>query len=327
MRVASITPDRIEIRGRGGVHTPLIVGGVLFAWPFLASAMAGSPPTGDRLVAGLVVLALGAVLVWFGWPGRRVIRIERRERLLEARGGAPFVIPDGANLRLIAAPAQPVAGALRYGVALEAPGREPLLILVGKDPAVVLTDVVLLREKLSLPVLAGWGLSPDALPWLTASATARDPLRTALEDDPVEPTRRRATTALGVGTAGATALLALEISGRASRGDVASPISLLLPALGICLLATLTFVLGSLKPRVSAGAALSFEWRLGTLRLFTRSVAASSVESAEVVSPTGNAARHLLVSTTFGTFLAFPCDGTEGATVAAAISSEVRRGS
>jgi hypothetical protein len=321
MRLVTSTPDSVEIRGRGSVTTPLIIGCALLCWPVLATCMAGSAPTGDRLLATLVLLAVASTFIWFGAPKARVIRIQPRERRVRVRGGVPWEIPESAVFRLVAAPAQPVAGPLRYGVALEAAGKAPLLVLVGRDPARVLSDATRLRAVLPLPLVAGWGLSRATVPWLDASAAALEAASTSPEDDPVEPTRRRAMTALGIGTAGAAALVLLEIHGRSSRGDIASPISLVLPALAICLLCVLTFVLGNLKSRILLGTELVFERRLGTVGFRSRSLPASSVESAAVVSPTGRGGRHLLVRTSGGELVAFPCEQSEATRVAARLAS------
>ncbi|HEX4336797.1 MAG TPA: hypothetical protein VH062_12850 [Polyangiaceae bacterium] len=325
MRVAESTPESIELRGRGSVQTPLIVGSVLLCWPALAAVMAGSPPTGDRLLGAVVLAVSGSTLIWLGRPKSRAVSVDPRNRRIVAPDRAPWTISDGAVFHLVAAPSQPSSGPLRYGVALEDPGREPLLVLTGKDPARVLRDLVLLRASLRLPVLAGWGLSRRVIPWLDGDAPGYDEKRSAIDDDPVEPTRRRATTAVGVGTAGGAALLTMEIHGRASRGDNASPISLVLPALAVCVLAVLTVVLGSVKPRVSADPALVFEWRLGTLRLFPRTIPVASVASAAVVSPTGRAGRHLLMTTTDGAFEAFPCERSDGALAAERLSTGEHR--
>ncbi|HVW29397.1 MAG TPA: hypothetical protein VHC69_28725 [Polyangiaceae bacterium] len=317
MWVRSIEPDVIELRGRSGVGTPLIVGCALLAWPFLAASVVGFP-TGDRLTATIVLVAVATAFIGFGWPRAHNVRLRVRERRIETPGRRVVTLPDDAVFRLVAAPAKPVAGPLRYGVALEWRGADPIPVLSGADPARVLADLVRVREHLALPVLAGWGLSHDAVPWLDgiapAVATGRVP-----EEDPVEPTRRRGVTVMGVSTAGATALLATEIHGRATDG-VASSISIVLPVLSILLLLAITFVIASLKPRVHAGSELSFEWRLGALRLFPRSIDAGTVQTAEVVSPLGAGGRHLLMLTDSGGFVAFPCERREGESAAARLA-------
>lgn len=323
MRLRTAKPDIIVLRGRRGVGTPLIVGCALLAWPLLAATVAG-PPTGDRLLAALVLVALASLFIWFGWPRARDLRIRPRERVLELGRRRAVMLPDDAAFRLVDAPAQPVAGPLRYGVALAWRGADPVLVLAGDDPAAVLRDLVRLRELLPLPVLAGWGLSHSALPWLSGVTPAATPALAAKED-PVEPSRRRATTVMIAGTVGAAGLLAMEMHGRASRGDTAIPISIVLPAIGIAILAAITFVVASLRPHVSAGTALSFEWRLGALRLFPRSVDARIVRSADVVSPLGAGGRHLLLLTDSGDFVAFPCERREGETAAAQVAERRAR--
>src|SRR5882672_10888079 len=224
MRVVHSTPDLIELRGRGSIGTPLIVGSVLMCWPILATVMAGTLPTGDRLLSTVLLVGIASGFIAFGRPKAQTIRIRPRARTVESERGTA-VLGDDASLRLASAPAQPVSGPLRYGVTLEARGTLPLLVLTGRDPARVLADVVALRAHLPLPVRSGWGLSRNAIPWIGPSAgDAVDP-----NDDPVEPTRRRATTTLGVGTAGAAGLLLMEIYGRASRGDPMSAMSIVLP--------------------------------------------------------------------------------------------------
>jgi hypothetical protein len=319
MRLRASTPEVIELRGRKSVGTPLIVGCALMAWPFLALRIGEGPPTRDRILAALILVALASAFIALGWPRARIIRIRPRERTVQVVGARPSTIAADAAFRLLAAPAKPVAGPLRYGVALELRGTESLLALTGKEPASVLRDLLTIRERLPLPVLAGWGLSHDVLPWLTGSTPGVPPAR-AREDDPIEPVRRRATTVMCVATAGAVGLLIMEIHGRASRGDTMSPISLILPALSICIMVAITFLVAALKPRLSAGDELSFAWRLGALRLFPRSIDATAVRSAEVVSPTGAGGRHLLLLTAKGDFVAFPCERTEGESAVARLA-------
>jgi hypothetical protein len=321
MRVVHSTPDLIELRGRGGVGTPLIVGSVLMCWPILATMMVGTLPTGDRLLSTVLLVGVASVFIAFGRPKRRTIRIHPRARTVESERGTA-VLGDDASLRLTAAPAQPVAGPLRYGVMLEARGTLPLLVLTGRDPARVIADVVALRAQLPLPVRSGWGLSRNAIPWIGPSMADSEAVAT---DDPVEPTRRRATTTLGVGTAGAAGLLLMEIHGRASRGDPMSGMSIVLPALGILLLCALTFILASSKRRVSASAGLLWEWRIGTFTLQRRCIAAAAIRRAELVSPNGHAGRHLLVQTTNDEFVSFECQRADGAAAVAQLTLETER--
>jgi hypothetical protein len=322
MRVVHSTADSIELRGRGSAGTPLIVGTMLMCWPILATVMVGTLPTGDRLLSTVLLVSVASLLIAFGRPRRHTIRLHPRARTVESeRGTAP--LGDDASLRLVAAPAQPVGGVLRYGVALEARGTLPLLVLTGLDPARVLEDVVALRAHLPLPVRTGWGLSRNAIPWLGPSSAETD--ASVRTDDPVEPTRRRSTTALGVGSAAAAGLLLMEIHGRASRGDPMSVISIVLPALAVLLLGTLTFISASSKRRVSAGAALVWEWRLGVFTLQRRSVDAAAIRRAELVSPTGQGSRHLLVYTTTEKFMAFECPRSDGAAAIAKLTPEAER--
>jgi hypothetical protein len=245
------------------------------------------------------------------------VRLRPRAGTVTVDDSPPLRLSDDAALRLVAAPAQPIAGPMRYGVTLETRGMLPLIVLAGEDPGKVLRDVARIRAQLPLPVHVGWGLRPGALPWLARGRGALDgSLGAWRKDDPVEPTRRRATTALGVGTAGAAGLLAVEIHGRASRGDVASPISLVLPALGVLLLLFLTYVMATLKPHLSAASALVCEWRVGSLPLARRSIERAKVRGAELVSPSGNTARHLLIDAGDEGFIAFRCDEDQGARVA-----------
>jgi hypothetical protein len=190
----------------------------------------------------------------------------------------------------------------------------PLLLLTGRDPARILTDVAALRAHLPLPVRSGWGLSRNAIPWIEPGTSNTDPA--VRNDDPVEPTRRRATAGLGVCTAGAAGLLLMEIHGRSSRGD-ASFTSIVLPVLGIVILCTLTFISASSKRRVTAGSELVAEWRLGAFTLRRRSIDAASIRRAELVSPSGYSGRHLLVYTTGDQFVAFACQRSDGAAAAA----------
>jgi hypothetical protein len=321
MRVRASTPEIIELRGRKSVGTPLIVGCAMLAWPPLAAVIAEGPPTTERLLAAFALVALASAFIALGWPRAYVVRIRPRERTLQVARRRASTIGDDAVFRLMAAPAKPVAGPLRYGVALERRGAEPVLLLTDNEPASVLRDLGKIREHLPLPVLAGWGLSHAAVPWLTGVTPAVSPAR-AREDDPVEPVRRRATTAMCVVTAGAVGLLVMEAHGRASGGGIALPVSLILPALSICILGTITFVVAALKPRISAGRELSFAWRLGALRLFPRSIDAATVRGAEVVSPTGARGRHLLMFTEQGDFVAFPCERSEGESAAARVAEQ-----
>src|SRR5262249_41175730 len=144
MRVVQSTTDSIELRGRGSVGTPLIVGSALLCWPILATLMVGTPPTGDRLLATVVLVAVALTFIAFGLPKRRNIRIRPQARTVESERGTETLGADAA-LRLVPAPAQPVSGPLRYGVQLEGSGMHPLLLLTGRDPARVLTDVASLR--------------------------------------------------------------------------------------------------------------------------------------------------------------------------------------
>lgn len=313
MRVVQSTTESIELRGRGSVGTPLIVGSVLLCWPILASLMVGATPTGSRLLATVILVAVALTFIAFGLPKRRKIRIRPQARTVESERGTEALGAD-ASLRLVSAPPQPVSGPLRYGIVLEGSGMHPLLLLTGRDPARVLTDVVALRARLPLPVRTGWGLSPNAIPWIGPSTGNSEPA--VPSDDPVEPTRRRATAGLGVCTAGAAGLLLMEIHGRASNND-ASVISIVLPALGILILCTLTFISAGSKRRVTAGSELVGEWRLGSFTLRRRSIDAASIRRAELVSPSGYSGRHLLVHTTGDQFVAFPCQSSDGAAAAA----------
>ena len=323
MRLSSSSADEIQLRGRGRIGTPLIVGSVLLCWPILATCIADTPLTTDRSLASGILVLVAATFIRFGWPKARVIRLRPKESSVTVDGRRAWQIPTDAALRLGFAPAEPVAGPLRYAVVLEARGVEPLRLLSAEDPSRVLNDLVELRRWLPLPVLAGWGLSRDAIPWLEGVTSMATPAEAAA-DDPVEPTRRRAATGLGIGTAGAASLLATEMHGRASRGDIPSTTSMVLPVLSVCLLAVLTFVIAVAKPRVSAGSDVSFEWRIGAFRLFPRVIPGSDVRSAEVVSPTGTGGRHLLVETRSRGFVAFPCHRREGRTVAERITAELR---
>jgi hypothetical protein len=322
MRVVQSTPDLIELRGRGSVGTPMIVGSVLMCWPILATVMAGSPPTGDRLLSTVLLVGAASAFIAFGRPKQRTIRLRPRARTVESEGGTA-ALGDDASLKLVAAPAQPVSGPLRYGVVLEARGMVPLLVLTGRDPARVLDDVAALRAHLPLPVRSGWGLSRNAIPWIGPSQTDADTV--VPSDDPVEPTRRRATTALGVGSAAAAGLLLMEIHGRATRGDPMSTTSIVLPALTILMLCTLTFISASSRRRLSAGSALVWEWRLGAFTLRRRSIDAAVIRRAELVSPSGQGARHLLVQTTDERFLSFECQRSDGAAAVAKLSPETER--
>ena len=322
MRVVHSTPESIELRGRGSVGTPLLVGSVLLCWPIVATVMRGTMPVGDQLLSTVVLVGIAAVFIGFGRPKRRSIRLRPGARTVESERGTEPLGAD-ASLRLVAAPAQPVAGPLRYGVVLEATGMRPLLLLTGRDPARVLADVATLRAHLPLPVRTGWGLSRNAIPWIGPSLG--DGEASVQNDDPVEPTRRRATTALVVGTAAAAGLLLMEIHGRASHGDPMSAISIVLPALGILILCTITAVSAGSKRLESAGSKLVWEWRVGALTLLRRSIDAPSVRRAELVSPSGLSGRHLLVHTTGGEFVAFACQRADGAAAAAKFLPETER--
>jgi hypothetical protein len=317
MRVVRAAPDVIELRARGSVGTPLLVGSVMLCWPILALLLAPDPPTAERWLALAIVAALALVFIRAGWPRRRVIRMDPAARTVSIDGTPPVPFIADAALRLVAAPSQPVAGPMRYGVSLEGRGMFPLLVLAGDDPGKVLRDVMLIRAHLPLPVHVGWGLGPASLPWLARSRGGLDgSLGAWRKDDPVEPTRRRATTVLAVGSAAAAGLLFMEIHGRASRGDVASPISLVLPVLGVLVLVGITYVMATLKPHLSAASDLVCEWRIGSWPIARRSVHRAKVRSAEVVSPSGNAGRHLLLDVGDDGFLAFRCDKDEGTRVA-----------
>ena len=322
MRVAHSTEESIELRGRGSVGTPLIVGSALLCWPILATLMVGTAPTGDRLLSTVVLVVVALTFIAFGLPKRRTIRIRPQARTVESERGIETLAAD-ASLKLVPAPAQPVGGPLRYGVVLEGSGIQPLLLLTGRDPARVLADVATLRAHLPLPVHTGWGLSRNAISWIGPSPGNSD--QAVRSDDPVEPTRRRATAGLGVCTAGAAGLLLMEIHGRSSSGDPMSVTSIVLPALTVLMLCTLTFISATSKRRLSAGAALVWEWRLGAFTLQRRSIDAAAIRRAELVSPTGQGARHLLVQTTDARFLSFECQRSDGAAAVAKLSPEVER--
>jgi len=323
MRWVQSTNDVIELRGRSGAGTPLLVGSLLLCWPLLATWMAG-PPSGDRLVALLALTALSLAFIRLGWPKARKVRLVLTKRSLILNGRARSLSAQ-AYFRLVPAPPKPVAGPLRYGVFLEAPDAEPVLILSDDDPANVLADLIEIRKGLPLAAYAGWGLGRDAIVWLESGRAPRDdaPLPSG-EDDPVEPTRRRATTAITVGTAGAVALLVMEIRGRMSHGDVAIPLSLVLPALAVLILCGIVVAVRTLRPRLSVGAEIATEWRLGGILLKRRGLDRRSVLTAHVVSPTGRSGRHLLVSTTGGVYVAFPCDRTDGIAAAARLTEAAR---
>ena len=326
MRIVRAAPDLIETQARGGIGTPLLIGSVLLCWPLVSPFLAVGPANRDRWVAVSVVALIAIGLIVGGWPRRRVVALRPAARTVAVDGGPPIPLSEDAALRLVAAPAQPVSGPMRYGVALENRGMLPLVVLAGADPGKVLGDVARLREHMPLPVQVGWGLPAGSFPWLARTRGTLDGggLGAWRKDDPVEPTRRRATTALGVGTVAAAALLLMEIRGRASRGDVASPISLVLPAVGILLLVLLTYVMGTLKPRVSAASELVGEWRVGSLPLLRRSVERTKIRRADLVSPSGNAGRHLLVDAGEDGFVAFRCEKDEGARVARIVTGGAR---
>jgi hypothetical protein len=322
MRWVHSTNDAIELRGRSGVGTPLLVGSLLLCWPLLAMLMAGFP-SGERLVALLAVAALALGFVWLGWPKVRKVTLAPAKHSVIVNGRARSLSPD-SYFRLVPAPAKPVAGPLRYGVLLEARDAAPVLVLSDDDPAQVLSDLIAIRKILPLTTYAGWGLGRDTVAWLASERAPSDDIALPSgEDDPVEPTRRRATTAISVGTAGALGLLVMEIRGRMSRGDVAIPLSLVLPALAVLILGVMVVAVRTFRPRLSIDREIACEWRLGGILLKRRGLDRSGILRADVVSPTGRSGRHLLLSTPGG-YVALPCDRTEGVAAAARLMGAAR---
>src|SRR5260221_3161291 len=234
MRLVHSAPDLVELRGRDGIGAPLLVGSALLVPPTLAALAAATRMTHERMLVALALAAIATGLIRLGWPRLHQIRISPLERTVQV-DRRPRV-PLGADplLHLVAAPAERAAGPQRYGAALEWRDGAPLLLLAADEPATVLRELAALRTVLPLRMSSGWGLPAQAPPWVDAVAKVGSGLPIARKSAPTErDARRRVTTTMVVGCVAVATLLAMEIRGRLSQGDMPSSISLVLPALGL----------------------------------------------------------------------------------------------
>ncbi len=327
MRLVRTQTDLLEFRGRDGLGAPALVGGALLVGPASIALFADAPLTSVRILMVLVLALLALGLLRLGWARRHRVRISVKDRTIQVDGGLPSGLGDDPVLRLVAAPSIHATGPSRYGVCLERPGNEPVLVLASSDPARALDDASVVRRVLAVPVSTGWGLPATAPPWVDVRRNVPSeneaPPNPGHSTEPPSP--RRIATMLLVGSAVVGLLLANEFSTRIALGDTASRMSIILPVLATGMLLLVAAGFGTSEIRVRARDDLSCERRIWGVRYARRSIPFRAIHRAYFVTPSQAPPSHILLDTDDGA-VAFPCDPSTVASVLTRVEGRMTQG-
>jgi hypothetical protein len=298
MRLSSVATHVLEFRGRDPVLAPLVIGAGLAAGITALFLTGPRPFTTERIVTALAVAAVAAVLISFGWPRVRWVRIRLADRIIESDRTLPAKIDAGAVLRLVDAHADRVAERPIYGGVLELGGSK-FVLSSAREPDKVLTDIKTVEQGLDLPVRGGWGVTARPRPELSP---------------------RRLSIAMVTCWIGFSALAIVEVVTRLQKGDVPSWLALTLPASGIVVLGAIVLVVTTRRVRFSMGEELCCEWLFCGVVYARRSVRRASIRDAALVGPDGVVCGDLLLETDGGP-VSFPCDAREGSRIARALDA------
>jgi hypothetical protein len=319
LRLARVTPERIELEGRLAREGPLLVAiglGVLAVLPLVAPGSL----TLLRLVGAAGLAALAALVARGSAGARRRVVIHPDRDELSANGHRYALSTARSFVLATSGGADDAAPRIGYRVEIELTGGARVTLLEHADPAVVIGDLRRLLERLALPVREGWALPNGIDPWRAGQAPPhRSPANAVeLRAAPL-PSQRRAATAVLGGAVFTLVAMGVMFGGRLRRGDSVAPLSW---ALAIGTVAVL-FAIGTyvateqVVVRVRDGAIRVERRALGRARRGWQ-VAVSELVSAHAVGPSPSDLRHVLVDTTRGVY-SIPCAGDAAEQIAAAL--------
>jgi hypothetical protein len=249
------------------------------------------------VVTALLIGAVGLAFIVGSWPRRVKVRVDTQARVV-LEGDAHTAFTEAATFHLIPIAPRTPGGRPVYGVTLHPRDGDAHCVLIATtDPGEALADLTRVQAYLRLPVCGGWGL-PSSAPWVdTVSGPRPSGPDTVAEE---RAGRRRASTAMLVGSVAIALGIARTVQGRIATGQYPAALSIVLPALGVTAMFVLAVALATSETTLHFDGELVSERRLFGRSLARRTVKRGAIRAAYLVSPDGNAPRHLLIDTDDG---------------------------
>jgi hypothetical protein len=253
----------------------------------------------------MLIGGLGLGLIVRSWPRVVKLSVDTQARVV-IDGAAQTAFTEAATYHLIPVDPRTPGGRPVYGVALHPrDGEAQCLLVATTDPGQALADLTRMQAHLRLPVRGGWGL-PAGAPWVDTASGARPPGRDAVAEEHAG--RRRASTAMLIGSVAISLGVARTIHERITLGQYPEALSIVLPALGVTVMFVLACALAISESTLRLGGELVSEKRLFGFSLGRKTLQRGAIRGAYLVSPDGGAPRHLLIDTDDGP-RAFPYNG------------------
>jgi hypothetical protein len=306
----------VEVGKRGRPHATWMTAMGFVAMAALPFFGAGSM-TAARWATTFALLLLAAALFAFARRPRSSvqIRVEGDKILIDGKSASK------ADAELALETGQLAVGTprSRYRVCLRLPSAAPVVLLEGRAPDRVLTDLRHVVRELDLRVVSGWGLPSAAEPW-KVSQSDRSPPERMLALQPYQ-RQRRVSFTVALGTIGMAVAMALMVSARLDRGQTVGNGSYTLGALTLLIALMIAVGVGSDRRVATLGSfGVEIERRMFGVRLSRRTIDARGWVGAYRVHTSEEELVHLLLD--FGDrVVSVPCAGESEEAVAALLEA------